>query len=323
MKYIEAIRNALRRVMQEDESIIVLGEDVAVDGGVFRATDGLWNTFGNERVIDTPLAEAGITGLTIGLATQGIKPIAEIQFMGFAYSCLDQLANHASRLRNRTRGRLNCPLVLRIPYGGGIRAPEHHSESVESMFAHIPGLKVVVPSSPIKAYSTILSAAESSDPVVILEPKKLYQSEEDFDETSVTPLPLDHADLVQPGSDITLLAWGAMLPPCLAAAEALKKRDVYVEVIDVACLSVLDMSTIEGSVKRTGRCVVVHEAARSAGFGAELSARLAEDSILNLRAPIKRVTGFDTVMPLARLETYYLPNSTRIIDACLEVMEYE
>jgi len=323
MKFVEAISKALHQAMAENDSVVVLGEDVGVDGGVFRATDGLWKEFGGERVLDTPLAEAGITGLSVGLASQGMNPVAEIQFMGFAYPCLDQLANHASRLRNRTRGRLSCPLVLRIPYGGGIRAPEHHSESVEAMFAHIPGLRVVIPSTPAKAYGLLRSAIDCPDPVVFLEPKKLYQSQQEIDETTLKVLPLDTADVVRTGSDITLLAWGAMLAPCLTVAEALAEQQVSVEVIDVACLSVLDTSTIHASVEKTGRCVIVHEAARSGGFGAELSARLAEDSMLSLCAPIKRVTGYDTVMPLPQLENYYLPNASRIVTACHQVMGFQ
>jgi len=308
--------------MSADESVVVLGEDVAVDGGVFRATDGLWKEFGGQRVVDTPLAEGGIAGLSVGLATQGMKPVAEIQFMGFAYPCLDQLANHAARIRNRTRGRLSCPMVLRIPYGGGIRAPEHHSESTEAMFAHIPGLRVVVPSTPSKAYGLLLAAINDPDPVIFLEPKKLYQSEQASEVMTQQPMSLDTADVVRPGTDITLLAWGAMVPECITCAEQLNTDGVDVEVIDVACLSVLDMPTIAASVEKTARCVIVHEAPGNAGFGAEISARLAEHCMLSLRAPILRVTGYDTIMPLPKLEHQYLPGTDRILDACWQLMEY-
>jgi len=322
VKFVEAIQKALDDAMSDNDAVVVLGEDVAVDGGVFRATDGLWKKFGGDRVIDTPLAEGGITGLSIGLATQGIKPVAEIQFMGFSYPCLDQLANHASRFRNRTRGRLSCPMVLRIPYGGGIHAPEHHSESIEAMFAHIPGLRVLVPSSPAKAYGLLRAAIENPDPVVFLEPKKLYQTEQPNDEISFEFLPLDKVDVVQSGTDLTLLTWGAMLPDCLAAAQQMAVENIAVELIDAAALSILDMASITTSVEKTGRCVIVHEAVGNGGFGAEISARLAEQSILSLRSPIRRVAGYDTVMPLPQLEQYYMPNETDILQACHDVMEY-
>ena len=319
---IEAVNLALTRAMSEDDRVVVVGEDVGVDGGVFRATDGLLQAFGADRVLDTPLAETVIAGLAVGLAAQGFRPVAEIQFMGFIDATLDQMVNHASRLRTRTRGRLTCPMVMRAPYGGGIRAPEHHSESTESMFAHIPGLRVVIPSSPQRAYGLLLAAIADPDPVVFLEPKRLYRSARESFEDDGRSLPLDRCFVVREGSDVTLISWGAMLAQTLLAGERLAEAGVAAEIIDVATLKPLDTATILASVARTGRVVIVHEAALSCGFGAEIAARIAAQGLFDLVAPIARVAGYDTVMPLPKLERYYLPSVERIVDAAREAVTY-
>lgn len=319
---VEAIDLALKRAMEDDPNVIVLGEDVGIDGGVFRATDGLLQRFGAARVIDTPLAETGIAGVAIGLATQGFRPVAEIQFMGFIYPTIDQLVNHASRLRNRTRGRLSCPMVLRAPYGGGVRAPEHHSESTEAMLAHIPGLRVVVPSSPACAYGLLLAAIRDPDPVVFLEPKRLYRSTKEAVPNDGKALPLDRARLVRHGSDATLVAWGAMVHDSCKAAEELAQHGIECDVIDIQTLKPLDVASVLASVGKTGRCVIIHEAPLSAGLGAEIAATLADSGLTSLLAPVKRVTGYDTVMPLPKLEMHYLPSISRIVRAVTEVMEF-
>jgi pyruvate dehydrogenase E1 component beta subunit len=320
--FVKAVTLALARAMQEDERVVVLGEDVGVDGGVFRATEGLLQRFGPERVLDTPLAEAAIAGVAVGLAAQGFKPVAEIQFSGFIYPAIDQLANHASRLRTRTRGRLTCPMVLRSPAGGGIRAPEHHSESPEAMLAHIPGLRVVIPSSPRRAYGLLLAALRNPDPVVFLEPTRLYRSTSEPVEDDGLAAPLDRCFVVREGTDVTLVAWGAMVREALEAAKALTSAGISAEVIDVATLAPLDGETILASVRKTGRCIVVHEAPLTGGFGGEIAARIAEGALLSLLAPILRVTGYDTVIPLPRLERHYFPDATRIVAAARQVMAY-
>jgi 2-oxoisovalerate dehydrogenase E1 component beta subunit len=313
---------ALARAMEEDPDVVVLGEDVGVNGGVFRATVGLQQRFGPERVIDTPLAELLISGLCVGMAAQGLKPIGEIQFMGFAYPCLDQLINHASRLRNRTQGRLTCPMVLRTPCGAGIRAPEHHSESTEALFAHIPGLRVVVPSSPERAYGLLLAAIRDPDPVVFLEPTRIYRSGKAEVEDDGEALPLDMAFVLREGSDVTLISWGAMLKETLAAADALAEEGIAAEVIDLATLKPYDEETVLASVTKTGRCVIVHEAARTGGFGAEIAALIAERALLSLLAPVARVTGYDAIVPLPRLEQHYLPSVARIADAARRCVRF-
>ncbi len=319
---VQAVNLALARAMAEDARVVVLGEDVGADGGVFRATDGLLRRFGPERVLDTPLAEAAIAGMSIGLAAQGFRPVAEIQFTGFIYPAIDQLANHASRLRTRTRGRLTCPLVLRSPCGGGVRAVEHHSESPEAMFAHIPGLRVVIPSSPRRAYGLLLAAIRDPDPVVFLEPTRLYRAfREDVADDGAAQL-LDRSFVLREGRDLTLVAWGAMVREALEAAEALSPEGVSTEVIDVATLKPLDAETILASVRKTGRCIIIHEAPLTGGFGGEIAARLAEHGLMSLLAPIERVAGYDTVMPLPRLEQVYLPSVARITAAARRAMAY-
>ncbi len=319
---VEAIRLALARAMEEDPDVVVLGEDVGVNGGVFRATEGLQKRFGPQRVLDTPLSEALISGLCVGMAAEGLKAVGEIQFMGFIYPCIDQLVNHASRLRTRTQGRLTCPMVLRTPCGAGIHAPEHHSESTEAMLAHIPGLRVVVPSSPAKAYGLLLAAIRNPDPVVFLEPTRLYRSIKENVEDDGRQLPLDTAFILRKGGDVTLITWGAMVRETMAAADALQREGIDAEVIDLATLKPYDEATILGSVARTGRAVIVHEAARTGGFGGEIAACLAERGITSLLAPVERVTGYDTVVPLPRLELSYMPSAERIAKAARRTAAY-
>jgi 2-oxoisovalerate dehydrogenase E1 component beta subunit len=320
---VQAVNLALSRAMAEDANVIVLGEDVAAEGGVFRVTDGLLKRFGPDRVLDTPLAENAIAGLSVGLAAQGFRPVAEIQFTGFIYPAIDQLVNHASRLRTRTRGRLSCPMVVRSPAGGGIRAIEHHSESPEAMFAHIPGLRVVIPSSPARAYGLLLAAIRDPDPVVFLEPTRLYRAAREEVDDDGAALPLDRCFVLREGTDITLVTWGAMTKETLAVADALAAEGVSAEVIDIATLKPLDSDSVLHSVAKTGRCVIVHEAPATGGFGAEIAARIAERGLVSLLAPIERVAGWDTVMPLPRLEKHYLPSEARILAAVRRVLAYQ
>jgi len=319
---VDAVNQALAYEMTTDEDVILLGEDIGVNGGVFRATEGLQEKFGKARVIDTPLAETLIAGMAIGLAAEGLKPVVEIQFMGFIYPTIDHIINHAGRMRNRTRGRITCPMVLRAPYGGGIHAPEHHSESTESMFAHIPGIRVVIPNSPLHAYGLLLAAIRDPDPVIFLEPKRVYRLIKQDVPDNGEALPLDVCFILKEGSDITLVSWGAMLHETLLAAEKLDEEGVSAEVIDVATIKPLDMETILDSVEKTGRCVIVHEAPRTVGVGAEIAAQLAEYGLLNLLAPVQRVTGYDTVMPLFKLENKYMPDVDRILTAVKTTLEY-
>lgn len=319
---IEALTQALDYEMAKDPTVIVFGEDVGLNGGVFRATAGLQTRFGKDRVLDTPLAENMIAGIAVGMATQGLKPVAEIQFMGFIYPCLDQIISHATRMRNRTRGRLSCPLVIRAPYGAGIHSPEHHSESTEALFAHIPGLRVVIPSTPARAYGLLLAAIRDPDPVIFLEPVHLYRLVKQKVENNGEALPLDVCFVEKEGRDVTLISWGAMLHKTLKVAEELSQRDIQAEVIDVATLKPLDMETILRSVEKTGRCVIIHEAVKTGGVGAEIAAGLAEHGLTSLLAPIKRVTAYDIVVPLYRNEHHYLPSEARIIKAVEQVMAF-
>jgi pyruvate dehydrogenase E1 component beta subunit len=321
LNLVEAINRALAFEMQRDLNVLLLGEDIGVNGGVFRATVELQARFGSARVIDTPLAEAGIAGAAVGMAAMGLRPVAEIQFTGFIYPALDQMINHAARLRHRTRGRLSCPMVLRSPCGAGIHAPEHHSESPEAMFAHIPGLRVVIPSSPSRAYGLLIAAIRDPDPVVFFEPTRLYRLFKQDVADEGEALPLDVCFISREGEDVSLVTWGAMLQEALAAADQLEQDGVSVEVIDVATLKPLDGRTILQSVAKTGRCVVAHEAPRTAGFGAEIAALLADRGLYSLLAPVQRVTGYDVVVPLAKLEDRYVPSVSRIVDALRKVME--
>jgi pyruvate dehydrogenase E1 component beta subunit len=318
---VEAVNHALAQEMTADPDVVILGEDVAVNGGVFRATVGLREQFGVTRVMDTPLAEANIAGISIGMASQGLKPVAEIQFMGFIFPAMEQLICHAARLRNRTRGRLSCPLVIRAPFGGGIHAPEHHSESTEALFAHIPGLRVVIPSSPARAYGLLLAAIRNPDPVIFLEPKRIYRSLKQQIEDDGQALPLDTCFTLCEGNDITLVSWGALVQETLAAARELKEQGIGAEVIDVATISPLDSATILTSVAKTGHCVIVQEAPRSYGVGAEISAQIAEGALLDLQAPVIRVAGYDTIMPLFANENHYLPQTADIVNAALTCLD--
>lgn len=319
---IEAVTQALAYEMAHDENVVVLGEDVAKNGGVFRATVGLLDKFGPERVMDTPLAESMIAGMSIGMATQGLRPVAEFQFEGFIYSGLDQIVSHATRLRNRTRGRLSCPIVFRAPMGGGIRAPEHHSESNEAFFAHMPGMRVVIPSSPARAYGLLLAAIRDPDPVFFLEPKRIYRLVKQEVPDNGEALPLDKCFILREGSDITLVTWGAMTHETMLAAEQLATEGIEAEVIDVATVKPLDIETILNSIAKTGRCVIIHEAPRSCGVGAEIAAEIIEKGLLNLHAPVMRVTGYDTPVPYFRLEKKYLPSVNRIINKIKQVLEF-
>lgn len=316
-----ALNLALHHAMAEDANVIVLGEDVGINGGVFRATEGLSERFGVQRVIDSPLAETMLGGLAVGMAAQGLKPVVEIQFMGFIYAAMEHLISHASRMRNRTRGRITCPLVIRAPMGGGIHAPEHHSESTEALLAHIPGLRVVVPSSPARAYGLLLAAIDDPDPVIFLEPTRLYRTQTSRVADDGRRLPLDSCFTLREGADITLVSWGASIQETLQSAHALMAQGIGAEVIDVACLKPLDIETLAASVNKTGRCVIVHEAPRSGGIGAEIAACLYERVFARLRAPILRVTAPDIPPPLYRLEHLYLPAVVDILAACHAVLE--
>ena len=319
---VDAVRTALARALGDDERVLVMGEDVGADGGVFRATDGLLERFGSRRVIDMPISESSFVGFGVGLAAQGFRPVIEYQFSGFIYPGIDQLVNHAGRLRNRTRGRITCRLVVRAPYGAGVHAPEHHSESPEAMLAHIPGIRVVIPSSPRRAYGLLLAAIRDPDPVVFLEPKRLYRSvREDVTDDGVA-LPLDTCFTLRSGNDITLVTWGACTAETPAVADRLAAEGIGADVIDVATLRLLDIDTILASVERTGRCVIVHEAVRTGGFGAEIAAQLAGAGLTSLLAPVQRVTGYDTIVPLARLEHEFIPSEERILAAIREVLAY-
>lgn len=318
---VEAVNLALAHALEHDPAVVLLGEDIGANGGVFRATLGLQARFGAERVFDTPLAEGAIAGAAIGMAAMGLHPVAEIQFTGFIYPIVDQVLSHAARLRHRTRGRLSCPLVIRSPCGAGIHAPEHHSESPEALFAHIPGLRVVMPSSPARAYGLLLAAIRDPDPVIFLEPTRLYRLFKQRVEDTGEALPLDACFTLREGADVTLVSWGAMLQEALKAADQLAEEGIAAEVIDVATLKPLDIDTILASVAKTGRCVIVHEAPRTCGLGAEIAAAIAERGLYSLLAPIERVTGYDVVVPLFRLETQYMPSVARILSAVKKTLE--
>lgn len=318
----EAITQALAYEMRVDDNVVVFGEDVATNGGVFRCTVGLLEKFGPERVMDTPLAESMIGGMAIGMAAQGLKPVAEFQFEGFTYPAFDQIINHASRMRNRTRGRLTCPLVYRFPYGGGIHAPEHHSDSNEALFAHIPGLRVVIPSSPARAYGLLLAAIRDPDPVIFMEPKRIYRHVKQDVPDNGEALPLDQAFILREGEDLTMVTWGAMTVETRQAAEQLAQQNISVEIIDLATIKPIDLNTILESVEKTTRLMIVHEAPKTCGVGAEIAALVAEHGMLSLSAPIVRVAGFDTVMPYYKMEQHYMPSVNRIIKSALALMEH-
>ena len=317
LNMVQAINLALREEMQRDKDVLILGEDVGRDGGVFRVTEGLLDRFGPERVVDTPLAESAIVGAAIGMASYGLKPIAEIQFLGFIYPAMDQISNHSSRLRSRSRGRYTCPLVIRAPYGAGIKAPEHHSESCEAMFCHMPGIKVVIPSSPYYAKGLLISSIRDPDPVLFLESTRLYRlMREDVPEGDYA-VPLEKARVVQEGKDVTLISWGYMLQRSLQAVEGFDA-----EVIDLMTINPFDEETIVASVKKTGRVVIINESPKVGGFGSEIAAFIAEEAMLHLKAPIARVTSYDVVLPLPKLEDQYMPTVQRIRKSIEEVLKY-
>lgn len=318
---VEAINRAQAWEMEHDSNVVVLGEDVGVNGGVFRATAGLQERFGALRVQDTPLAEGMIGGLAIGMAGQGLRPVAEIQFMGFIYPAMDQIANHMARMRNRTRGRITLPLVLRMPHGGGIHAPEHHSECMEAMLAHHPGLRVVCPSSPARAYGLLLASIREPDPVIFLEPVRLYRLVKQEVADDGKSIALDTCYRLREGEDVTVVTWGAMTIETLKAAGQLQREGVSCEVIDLATISPIDHDTILESLAKTGRLVIVHEAPRNCGVGAEIAAHVAEHGLYDLEAPIQRVTGYDTIIPLAQLEYDYIPSVPRIVDAVRNTLQ--
>jgi pyruvate dehydrogenase E1 component beta subunit len=317
----QALNGALATALESDERVVLLGEDIGRTGGVFRITDGLRAKYGEDRVFDTPVAESGIIGAAFGMAIAGMRPVAELQFLGFSYPAYDQIINHVARIRNRSNHRFTAPLVIRIPYGGGIGAAEHHSESTEAIYAHIPGLKVVVPSTPADARGLLLAAIEDPDPVLFLEPIRLYRSvKEDVPEmyytTEIGPLRVERE-----GTDLTLISWGAMIKETRAAAGRLEDAGVSVEVLDLRTLSPIDQDGIVASADKTGRVVVVHEAPRTAGLGAEVAATIQERALYSLQAPVRRVTGWDTVFPLKRSEAHYLPSVDRIVNAAEETLE--
>jgi pyruvate dehydrogenase E1 component beta subunit len=322
LSMVEAINDALRKKMEQDDRVVVMGEDVGVDGGVFRATVGLIDKFGEERVIDTPLAESGIVGAAIGMAIYGMRPVAEIQFEGFIFKAYDQIYNHVSRMRFRSQGVYNVPLVIRAPYGAGVRALEHHSDAPEALFAHLPGLKVVIPSTPTDAKGLLIAAIEDPDPVIYLEPKRLYRLFKEEVPEEIYTVPIGEARMVREGSDVTVVTYGGMVQVCERAAQHVAGEDVDAEVIDLRTVWPFDIEAIIKSVTKTGRLVIVHEAPRSFGVGAEIAALVAERCLLSLLAPIKRVTGYDVLPPLSKLEEYNYPDSERVVKAIHEAVQY-
>jgi pyruvate dehydrogenase E1 component beta subunit len=321
LNIVQAVRLTLEQEMRRDPDVIILGEDVGKNGGVFRATEELYDKFGKDRVIDTPLAESGIIGVAIGLALNGYKPIAEIQFDGFLYPALDQIISHAGKIRNRSRGRFHVPLVVRVPYGGGIRPPEHHSDSPETYLVHTSGIKVVIPSTPYDTKGLLISAIRDPDPVIFLEPKRIYRAVKDEvpEEEYVTPL--GKARIVQEGNDLTLISWGSMIRPSIEAAEKVRNK-TSVEIVDLRTLSPIDIQTLTKSVEKTGRAVIVHEAPKTCGLGSEITALINEKAFLSLEAPIERITGYDVPFPLFKLEKNYLPDANRITKGIEQIASF-
>lgn len=320
LNLVEAINSGLKQEMKRDKNVVILGEDVGKDGGVFRVTDGLQKMFGEKRVFDTPLCESGIVGTSIGMAVYGLRPVCEIQFDGFIMPAFDQIITHAARIRNRSRGRFNVPLVIRCPHGGGIKALEHHSDCPEVLFAHIPGLKVVIPSTPYDAKGLLASAIRDDDPVLFFEPKKIYRSIKEEVPEKEYIIPIGKAKILQEGNDITIISYGAIIHKVKEAVD--KINDVSCEIIDLRTLSPLDEETILESVKKTGRALIVHEAPRMFGIGAEISALINENALLNLEAPIERVAGYDVVVPLPKLEDYHIPSVERILNGIKKVINF-
>jgi pyruvate dehydrogenase E1 component beta subunit len=319
LNMVQAINLALIQEMEKDGRVLLLGEDVGANGGVFRVTEGLQKRFGANRVVDTPLAESGIIGTAIGLAMGGLRPVPEIQFDGFLGPAYDQICSHAARMRSRTRGAFPVPLTIRVPVGGGIHAPELHSDSPEAIYAHTPGLKVVMPSSPYDAKGLLVAAIRDPDPVIFFEPKRIYRAFREEVPEDEYVLPIGKARTVCEGTELTVVSWGASVVQCM---QAIEKSGKSVELIDLRTIYPFDIEAVEASVRKTGRCVVVHEAPLTSGFGAEISARIMERCFLHLEAPVQRVAGFDTIMPYYKLELDYMPDAARIGRAIDDVMAY-
>lgn len=320
---IKAINQALDEEMSRDDSIVVLGEDVGVDGGVFRATEGLVEKYGSKRVMDTPISEAGIVGMGLGMAINGLKPVIEIQFSGFIYPAFQEIVSHVSRMRNRSRGRFTVPMVIRSPYGGGINALEHHSESMEALYAHIPGIKVVIPSSPAEAKGLLTAAIRDPDPVLFLEPKKIYRAFKDEVPEGEYVIELSKANVIEQGDEVTVISWGAMLQTTKEAVKDLKRKGHSIEVVDLRTIMPWDVDTVIESVKKTGRAVIVQEATKTAGFASEIIATINDEALMYLEAPIKRVTGYDIIMPYLKNETLQLPSVDKVSKAIQEVIDFE
>ncbi len=323
MTLADSVNMALSHELNRDPEVVLLGQDIGKCGGVFRTTDGLYERYGRERVIDTPLAESMIVGVSVGMASQQMRPVAEIQFMGFVFPAFNQIATAVARMRNRTRGRITLPIVIRMPYGAGVHAPEHHSESTEALFAHLPGIKVVIPSTPARAYGLLLAAIRDPDPVIFLEPTRMYRKKKETVEDDGDAFPLECCFIDREGSDITLVSWGAMMHETLQAAEQLEAEGISCEVIDLVTISPIDIATIVSSVEKTGRCVIIQEATRAGGIASEIAAELSEKALLHLLAPIGRVTGYDTIVPYPKTEHRFIPSVKRIVEAIRKAMEYQ
>lgn len=322
LSLVQAVTDGLRTVMKDQEEVLVLGEDVGKNGGVFRATEGLQQEFGEDRVIDTPLSEAGIVGTAIGLAINGFLPVVEMQFLGFIYPAFEQIMSHATRIRMRTMGRFHVPMVIRAPYGAGVKAPEIHSDSVEAIFTHMPGIKVVCPSNPYDAKGLLIASIEDPDPVLFLEPMRSYRAFKDEVPTEIYTVDIGKANRLKEGEDVTVIAWGAMIPLAMKASEKVKEQNIHCEVIDLRTLYPLDRETISESVQNTGRAVIVHEAHATSGLGADILSLIQDTSFLYLKAPIQRVTGFDVPVPFYTLEKHYLPDENRIIEGIKKAINF-
>ncbi|MBP7077352.1 MAG: alpha-ketoacid dehydrogenase subunit beta [Bacteroidales bacterium] len=322
MNMVNAVNDALDIMLQNDDRVIVYGEDVGVEGGVFRVTEGLQQKYGVNRVFDSPLAESGLAGTAVGMAAAGLKPIIEMQFSGFAYPAFNQIVSHVSRLHNRSRGKFKMPIVIRMPYGGGINALEHHSESLEAVWGHIPGLKVVIPSTPYDAKGLLISAIESDDPIIFMEPKRVYRAIKQEVPEEKFSIPIGKAKIISQGTDITVVAFGAMIREVQKAAALAKKENISVEIIDLRTIYPIDKETIAASIKKTGRIITVTEAPKSFGVSAEISAIATEEAFLHLEAPPRRVTGFDTIVPLPRGEHHYMINPEKILYEIIRTVKF-
>ncbi|HZK00459.1 MAG TPA: alpha-ketoacid dehydrogenase subunit beta [Tissierellaceae bacterium] len=322
LNIVQAVNQALMNELDLDESVVVYGEDVGLEGGVFRATVDLQKKFGKERVFDSPLAESAIVGTAVGMAVNGLKPVVEMQFSGFSYPAFNQIISHVARMRNRSRGSYTLPMVIRSPYGGGIRALEHHSESTEAIYGQIPGLKIVIPSTPYDAKGLLIAAIRDPDPVLFWEPKRIYRAFKQEIPEEAYEIPIGKAKILQEGEDITIVTWGAMARDVQKGVDLIKDKDIKAEVIDLRTIAPMDRETIIESVKKTGRVLIVHEAPKTLGLGAEIISIVNENAFLYLEAPPTRLTGFDTIFPLARGENHYIPTPERIAKTILDVVRY-